>query len=73
MDFFLDPQDEKKENSAIVAAFRERLKHVAGFEYVADPMPMANSKNAEVYYLFFASSKPVALKIIEGILRRHRR
>ena len=72
MEFFSDPQDEKQQNSAIVAAFAERLKTVAGFAYVAN-RPMVNSKNADVYYLFFASQKPVAEKIIKGIFKGHRR
>jgi hypothetical protein len=54
-------------NSAIVAAFRERLKEVAGFKFVPEPLPMMNSKNAIVYYLFFASPKPVAQDIITHI------
>ena len=53
---------EKQANSAIVAAFRERLNKVAGFEFVPEPLPMRNSRNAVVYYLFFASPKPVARK-----------
>ena len=70
---FLRPEDEKQQKSAIVAAFAERLKKVAGFEYVREQMPMVNSKNADVYYLFFASQKPVAEKIINGIFKGHRR
>jgi three-Cys-motif partner protein len=62
----------KQGNEQIVAAFRERLKTVAGFSYVAQPLPMRNSRNAEVYYLFFASSKAVADKIITDIFRRYR-
>jgi three-Cys-motif partner protein len=70
-EMFSDPQDEKQKNSAIVAAFTERLKSVAGFAYVAN-RPMVNSKNADVYYLFFASQKPVADKIITGVFKKHR-
>jgi hypothetical protein len=33
---------------------------------------MKNSNNAAVYYLFLASPKPVAEKIIEGIFARYR-
>jgi three-Cys-motif partner protein len=60
-DLFSDPQDEKQKNGAIVAAFRERLRKVGGFERVPEPMPMVNRKNAVVYYLFFASLKPVSI------------
>jgi three-Cys-motif partner protein len=62
----------KQSNEAIVAAFRDRLKSDANFEFVPEPLPMRNSNNAVVYYLFFASQKPVAKKIIEGIFAKHR-
>jgi three-Cys-motif partner protein len=69
---FSDPALEKQPNTAIVAAFRERLQKVAGFKYVPEPLPMTNARNAVVYYLFFASAKPVAQNIIEGIFKKHR-
>jgi three-Cys-motif partner protein len=73
MNLFSEPEEEKQENRAIVAAFRERLTKVGGFDFVAEPMPMINSRNAVVYYLFFASPKPVAKKIITDIFEKHRR
>ncbi len=45
----------KQSNEAIVTAFRDRLCNRAGFEFVPRPAPMRNSKNATVYYLFFAA------------------
>ena len=57
---------------AIVVAFRERLRKVAGFQFVPEPLPMKNSTNAVVYYLFFASQKPVAQKIIDAIFKKYR-
>jgi len=57
----------KQDNAAIAKAFQNRLQAVAGFEFVPDPLPMRNSNNAVVYYLFFASQKPVAKRIIDGI------
>jgi three-Cys-motif partner protein len=65
-------EDVKLENKVVADAFRERLKSVAGFKYVAEPMPMRNSTNAVVYYLFFASQKPVAAKIVGQIMDKHR-
>jgi three-Cys-motif partner protein len=64
--------DVKLENRHIVEAFRDRLKSVAGFKYVPDPVPMRNSANADVYYLFFASQQPVAAQIVEGIAKKYR-
>ncbi len=66
------PEIVKLGNDEIVAAFRKRLKDVAGFSFVPEPLPMRNSANAVVYYLFFASRKPVAEKIITSILEKYR-
>ena len=56
----------------IAEAFRERLKSVAGFARVAEPLPMRNSQGAIVYYLFFASQKDVADHIVTEIFNRYR-
>jgi three-Cys-motif partner protein len=69
---FGSPDIIKQDNAAIVAAFQQRLKSVAGFTYVPTPLPMRNSNKAVVYYLFFASQKPVAKRIIEDIFAKHR-
>jgi three-Cys-motif partner protein len=66
------PELIKQDNDTIAEAFRERLRKVAGFAYVPEPLPMKNSNNAVVYYLFFASQKPVAKKIIEDVFRKYR-
>jgi three-Cys-motif partner protein len=58
-------------NADIVKAFRERLRTVAGFEEVPEPIPMRNSKNATVYYLFFASHNKTGAKIARHLLRRY--
>jgi three-Cys-motif partner protein len=64
--------EEKTTNQAVVDAFRARLKDVAGFRHVPEPMAMRNSKGAVVYYLFFASQKPVADRIVRDIFNKHR-
>jgi three-Cys-motif partner protein len=63
--------EEKTTNAAMVEAFQKRLKTVAGFKYVPDPMPMRNSNNAVVYFLFFASNKPVAAEIVSQIFHKY--
>ena len=63
--------EEKTDNEAITVAFRDRLLSVAGFNHVSRPLAMRNSRDAVVYYLFFASPKPVALDIIEDIFQKH--
>lgn len=57
----------------VVAAFRERLKKVAGFAHVPEPVPMRNSAGATIYYLFFASQKPVAKNIVSDIFAKYSR
>jgi three-Cys-motif partner protein len=60
------------DNRMIADAYRKRLKEVAGFRYVPEPIPMRNSKNAVVYYLFFASSNSTGEKIVKEIFDRYR-
>lgn len=64
--------DEKTNNQVIVDAFVERLKNVAGFKYVPKPIPMKNTKGGVIYYLIFASHKPVATKIVSQIFDKYR-
>jgi three-Cys-motif partner protein len=71
-EFFSAPDRVKQDNAAIVAAFRDRLRKIAGFGFVPEPLPMKNSNNAVVYYLFFASPKPIAERIIEDIFSKYR-
>ena len=58
---------EKVSNRRFAEAFRERLKKVAGFRRVPEPLPMRNSKGAIVYYLFFASHKDTAEHVVKYI------
>ena len=67
-----EDETEKATNKAVAEAFRERLRGVAGFAYVPEPVPMMNSTGATVYYLYFASQKPVAQNIVSEIFRKHR-
>lgn len=69
---FSDPTIEKVTNDKVAAAFRRRLQETAGFGFVPDPMPMRNSKNAIVYYLFFASQNETGGKIVSQIFRKYR-
>lgn len=64
---------EKESNIVIAKAFGKRLKEVAGFNYVSSPLPMKNSNNSIIYYLFFASQQPVAEKIIKDIFSKYNR
>jgi len=64
--------EEKESNDTVAKAFQVRLREAGGFAYVPDPMPMRNSTGATVYYLFFASQKPVAQKIVSDIFGKYR-
>jgi three-Cys-motif partner protein len=63
---------EKTTNKAIIRAYQNRLKGIAGFKYVPDPIPMRNSKGVEIYYLLFASNNENGAKIARSIFRKHR-
>ena len=63
--------EEKTDNEAITKAFRKRLLSTAGFKHVSQPLAMRNSRDAVVYYLFFASPKPVAERIVKDIFTKH--
>ena len=67
---FGDP--EKESNQVIAEGFQKRLREVAGFNHVPEPIPMRNKSGAVVYYLFFASQKPVANKIIKHVFDKYR-
>lgn len=70
---FDDMEIEEKESNDIVAqAYRDRLKKVAGFKYVPDPLPMRNTRGAVVYYLFFASWNDKGDKIVRHIFDKYR-
>jgi three-Cys-motif partner protein len=64
--------EERQEQEQVVGAFQERLKTVAGFQFVPQPIPMRNSRGAVVYYLFFASQNRVGEKIVQYIFSKYR-
>jgi three-Cys-motif partner protein len=71
-DLFGDEYVEKEPNEAVVEAYRERLKKVAGFKYVPKPVPMRNTKGPIIYYLFFASQNATGGRIVEHIFSKYR-
>lgn len=66
-DLFGNTDLEKVSNKKFADAFRKRLKDIAGFRRVPEPLPMLNSKGSVVYYLFFASQKDTAENIVTYI------
>lgn len=73
LDLFGEEYKEKRyDNKDVAEAFRKRLINIAGFKQVPEPMPMRNSKGAIIYYLFFASQKPVAENIVRDIFNKYK-
>jgi hypothetical protein len=57
-------------NEILKRGFQERSKQVTGFSFVPEPILMKNKVGGHLYFLFFASHKPVAQGIAEDILRK---
>jgi three-Cys-motif partner protein len=72
MNLFGGQDFDRTENRDLVNAYCGRLREVAGFGFVAEPLPMRNSKNAVVYYLIFAGPNETGWRIVQDIYRRHR-
>jgi len=73
-DLFGETSEAKSNSSTrLVEAYNGRLQKLAGFEFVAKPLAMRNSKNAIVYYLYFASPNRTGLQIVTDIFDRYRK
>lgn len=68
---FGDEEMDRTENMDLVNAYCKRLREVADFGFVADPLAMRNSKNADVYFLIFAGPNKTGWKIVQDIYRKH--
>lgn len=66
-------EPEKVSNPQFAEAFRQRLIKKACFKHVGQPMPMKTKTNSVIYYLFFASQKPVAANIVKEIFDKYRK
>jgi len=62
---------DKTENLDLANAYCERLKKIAGFGFVAEPLAMRNSRNAIVYYLIFAGPNKIGWRIVQDIYRKY--
>jgi three-Cys-motif partner protein len=62
---------DKTDNRDLINAYCERLKEIAGFGFVADPLAMRNSRNAIVYYLIFAGPNKTGWKIVQDIYGKY--
>jgi len=64
--------EEKATIEKVVKAYQNRLKEVAGFAYVPDPIPMRNLTGSVLYYLFFASPNKTGAKIVKDIFNKYK-
>jgi three-Cys-motif partner protein len=64
--------ESKSTNDALAEGFRKRLKEMAGFAFVPEPVPMRNTTGSVVYYLFFASPNKTGNKIVTDIFSKYR-
>lgn len=67
------PDLEKVDQASFIAAFRDRLKKVAGFKFVPEPVAMKIPQGAVVYFLFFASNNETGARVANDIMKRYRR
>jgi hypothetical protein len=56
----------------VARAFRRRLREVARFVHVPEPLALRNGAGAVAHLLFFASRTDTANHIVEDIFARHR-
>jgi three-Cys-motif partner protein len=59
-------------NLDLVSSYCKRLKEVAGFGFVAEPLPMRNSRNAVLYYLIFAGPNQTGQRIVQDIYGKYK-
>jgi three-Cys-motif partner protein len=74
---FGDIEEKDRQSIAnLLTAFKSRLKEVAGFGFVPEPVPMKNSKGTVIYHLFYASPKSkggeLGQKIVRQIMDKYR-
>jgi len=59
-------------NDTLKEGFIQRLKAVAGFPFVPEPILMHNKEGGQLYFLFFASHQKVADGIARSIFTKYR-
>lgn len=63
--------EEKTPNEELAQAYRERLRTVAGFKHVPDPIPMRTRGGSTIYYLYFASPNATGNRIVSHIFDKY--
>lgn len=65
--------EEKNSNEDLAEAYRRRLKSVAGFKHVPEPVPMKTKTGSTIYYLYFASPNETGGRIVQHIFDKYRK
>jgi three-Cys-motif partner protein len=65
--------EEKNSNEILAEAYRQRLKTVAGFNHVPEPLPMKTKTGSTIYYLYFASPNETGGRIVKHIFDKYRK
>jgi hypothetical protein len=64
-------------NEDLAQAYRERLKKVAGFKYVPDPLPMKTRTGSTIYYLYYAAPESkggeIGNRIVSHLFDKYRK
>ena len=62
-------------NTSITFRSMSRAAQAVGLKikFVSEPMPMKTKTNSVIYYLYFASQKPVAASIVDDIFEKYRK
>ncbi len=68
--FLLPDLQRRQEIDAVIEAYRERLRAIAGFKVVSLAIPMKNSINATIYYLILASHNSAAGRITGALEKK---
>jgi len=64
------PELVKKGCREIAEILRKRIRDNAGFKHVAQPHPSKNNRGSILFFLFLASQKPVAEKVMNYIVQK---
>ncbi len=73
-DLFDDTRESRVASAdpALVEAYRMRLRDIAGFDFVPEPILMSNTDGGNLYYLFFASPNDTGRRIVQHIFDKYR-
>jgi three-Cys-motif partner protein len=72
LNLFANEEKDLESERNLTTAFRDRLKSLAGFKYVPEPLRMRHKSGGTLYYLYFATQNEVGNKIVKEIFAKRR-